>query len=374
MSQTHSDFELPGFSSRGLASWIVGVSFAYSGKWNLRNLENHFHAFWNRVLTDLVNDLEPDTIVIPQFQFGTLNDVPLALDESIAMTPQAEAKEIMPDFSIAIFHLVRRHTSPTLSIPPALFPATFDSWRDIQVRQMKIPLIAELKRPPTRHAECKEDFTEALIVQMQLAHADLLKQVEHAFLMQPVAKKIVLLACCREWWSWMIATRAVHVQEPVLQDLLKIEDEEESEVNITLHDIPESRTQEHLPHRTKNVAKGTYCDPPPSPPCESEKVPYKPRPRGSKAPGGEGDARGQENTKNVQFKRYTELKEGAMETVKPNVEDATPVDDEWSLPILFGSEASAQRLFLIHRFLEAEWEVRGVESQVSLNLYTQMIF
>ena len=55
-------------------------------------------------------------------------------------------------------------------------------------------------------------------------------------------------------------------------------------------------------------------------------------------------------------------------------EDATPADDEWSLPILFGSEASAQHFFLIHRLLEAEWEVRDVEGQVSLDSYIEMIF
>jgi len=117
-----------------------------------------------------------------------------------------------------------------------------------------------------------------------------------------------------------------------------------------------------------------YLVPSPSPPSESEKLPYKLRQKGSKGTEGEEQPTGKENSKNVQFERYTELGEGGMETVKPNVEDATPIDDEWSLPILFGSEASAQHFFLIHQFLEAEWEVRGVEDQVSWNSYIQMTF
>jgi hypothetical protein len=52
-----------------------------------------------------------------------------------------------------------------------------------------------------------------------------------------------------------------------------------------------------------------------------------------------------------------------MEYVKPD--DALPPDNEWSLPILFGSEASAQHFFLIHRFLEAERLMPGTENQVS---------
>jgi hypothetical protein len=59
-----------------------------------------------------------------------------------------------------------------------------------------------------------------------------------------------------------------------------------------------------------------------------------------------------------------ELGEGVMESVTPDVEDAMPVDDEWSRPILFGSEASAQHFFLIHRFLGAESQELVAEDQV----------
>ena|ERR1700734_3756285 len=87
---------------------------------------------------------------------------------------------------------------------------------------------------------------------------------------------------------------------------------------------------------------------------KSEKLLYKLWQKGSKVTEGEGQLTGKENSKNLQFECYTELGEGGMETVKPNVEDTTPVDHEWFLPILFGSEASAQHFFLIHWFLEAE--------------------
>jgi len=65
----------------------------------------------------------------------------------------------------------------------------------------------------------------------------------------------------------------------------------------------------------------------------------------------------------VKFIRYTELGKGVMEYVKPNVEDALPPNDEWSLPILFGSEASAQHFFLIHHFLEVEQLEPGMQNQ-----------
>ena len=319
MSHSHSDFELPGLSSRGLASWIVSISFAYSGKWNSRNLENHFHAFWNLVLLDLVDDFKPDTVVIPQFQFDILNDAPLAPNDSIVTTAQAQAKEVTPDFAIAIFHVVRCHISATLSNPSVLFPTTFDSWRDIKLRRMQIPLIAELKHPATRRAKSGELFREALEAKMRSAHADLLKQVEHAFLMQPAVEKIVLLACCGEWWSWMIAMRDAHVGEFILPSFLQPESPMELEINQTPHDIPESRTREYLPREGKKTLPGMYHIPSPSPPSDSEKFSYKPRHKGSGTPDGEREPKGEKNTKKLQFKHYTELGEGGMETVKPNV-------------------------------------------------------
>lgn len=88
MAPSHSDFELPGLASRGLASWIVAISFAYSGQWNSRRLENHFHAFWNVVFLDLVSNLTPETLVIPQFQLDIIDDEPLAPDDSIITTSQ----------------------------------------------------------------------------------------------------------------------------------------------------------------------------------------------------------------------------------------------------------------------------------------------
>ena len=142
MSHSHSDVTLPGLSYRasGLSSYIVAISFAYSGQYNSRLLENHFHSFWNLVLLDVVYDLAPDLIVIPQFQLYIVDDKPLA-DTSITTTAQAAAKELTPDFSIAVFNLVRRHVPAALPAPP-LFPADFNLWRDVRENVMKIPLIA----------------------------------------------------------------------------------------------------------------------------------------------------------------------------------------------------------------------------------------
>ena len=339
------------------------------------------------MLLDLVDDLTPYFIVIPQFQLDTLDDEPLA-DNSIATTAQANAKELTPDFSIAVFDLVRRHISAALPTPP-LFPADFNLWRDVRVNVMKIPLIAELKRPPTRHAKSKENFYQDLIAQLTSARHDLDIQAEHAFLMQPSLDQIVLVACCGEWWSWTISMRAAHVTQEfnLPQEVAGLQ--EEIDLEEVDGDVLELRTRESLPRPAKMHPKGKYRDTSPPPPSKSDKIPYtykpgKRRPKGepkegTKTKGGEktrekekAETKAETETKETDpiFIRYTELKEGAMEYVKPNVEDALPPNNEWSLPILFGSEASAQHFFLIHRFLEAELLVPGTEDQASLYPYS----
>jgi hypothetical protein len=366
---SHSDFTLPGLSSRGLSSWIVAISFAYSGRWNSRRLENHFHSFWNFVLLDLVDDLAPDVIVIPQFQFDIIDNSPLAPDTSKATTTQADAKELTPDFSIAVLDVVRRHISDALPTPP-LYPEDFNLWRDVQVNMMKVSLIAELKRPPSRRAKSRNVFLEDLLTRMLSAQKDLDKQVEHAFIMQPSVDEILLVACCGEWWSWMISTRA-HIQDVNLpQDVATPADEDELEEEVD-DDFLELRTRENLPRLAKMHPKGRYREAhSPPPPSESDKIPYNPRSQAdSEAADDEGEPERKER-KGDNFIRYTELEEGTMEYVKPNIEDALPPSDEWTLPILFGSEASAQHFFLIHRFLEAERLMPSPENQVStVSLY-----
>ena len=260
MSHSHSDFKHLGLSSCGLESWIVAIVFAYSGKWNSQNLENHIYAFWNLVLLDLVNDLAPDTIVILQFQFDTVNGAPVAPNDFIATIAQAKAKEVVPDFAIAIFHLVRCHISAMLCISPILLPAMFNHWCNIKLGQTKIPLITEVKHPATHWAKFREHFGEALKVQMGFAQADLLKQAKHAFLMQPAAKKVVLLACCGECWSWMVSMRATCVEEFILPNFLNPEKAKEPEISNTPHKIPDSTAQEHLPcDKKKSHQRNVSC-------------------------------------------------------------------------------------------------------------------
>ena len=226
------------------------------------------------MLLDLVDDLAPDVIVIPQFQLDILDDKPLA-DTSITTTAQTAAKELTPDLPIAVFKLVRRHVPAALPVPP-LFPADFNLWRDVRVNMMKIPLIAELKRPPSRRAKSRRIFSQDLRTRMDKAEEDLVKQVEYAFSYAAISgrdsisgmlRRMVVLdgfyACCPRLATGQDVARPPNRIGDTDDDPIKIEDEEKSiqfeeEVEVIPHDVPELRTREIHPRPAKLHHKGKY--------------------------------------------------------------------------------------------------------------------
>jgi hypothetical protein len=119
--------------------------------------------------------------------------------------------------------------------------------------EMKTLLIAELKRPATRRAESREHFEEALEAQMHLTHAGLLKQVEHAFLMQPKAERFYITGVLQS------GTRAAHVGEFTLH---REDSVERRKMSDALHDSPEiRRTREYLPREGKRRGRGVVSCP-----------------------------------------------------------------------------------------------------------------
>ncbi|KAF8871795.1 hypothetical protein BD779DRAFT_438829, partial [Infundibulicybe gibba] len=161
-----------------LARLITAIAIGYSGRWNARRLENPFHAFWSTVFGEWISDLHPHALLIPQYQIDTIAPA-LGPDDSAGTITRDGAKELIPDFVIAIVQLVSRATNAP--IPPTSFPLNFSSWRDVKVVKLFIPFLAELKRPPPRSLESQEMFLVKLHAFHSHAREQLLAQAEHVF-------------------------------------------------------------------------------------------------------------------------------------------------------------------------------------------------
>ncbi|KAJ3501623.1 hypothetical protein NLJ89_g9254 [Agrocybe chaxingu] len=74
---SHSDFRLPGSVSHAdsNARLITTMSFSYSGIQNPRRLECYLHAPWGQCLTDLIDDLGPETFLIAQHKLSPFDRV-----------------------------------------------------------------------------------------------------------------------------------------------------------------------------------------------------------------------------------------------------------------------------------------------------------
>ncbi|KAM6496614.1 hypothetical protein JOM56_007087 [Amanita muscaria] len=177
---SHANFQLPGLSAHpnGLASLNVTLAFAYSRRWSRRRLEHHTYAFWDKVLSYLIHDLEPYLFHIPQLMIHN---------------PPAEH----PDLSIC--------TDPGANGDEYIL----ENWDRLGIESAKPFMIAELKRTAPRSAKDAETFGENLDSLMQLAREDAEKQAKLAFgvTIYKELDDIILMAACGEWWCFKFATR-----------------------------------------------------------------------------------------------------------------------------------------------------------------------
>ncbi|KAG1812267.1 hypothetical protein EV424DRAFT_1542205 [Suillus variegatus] len=185
----------------------LGTSYAFSRKFNTRNLEYYWYPLWAQVLSDLVK-AAPALLVAPQFytwipnpaddtsieveveetedgddpdEFkvieeiaqGPQDNLTTAEDESGAVDslgtiPEKNSRGAIADF--AIVHLSPRASSPGDS-------ARYGGWK-IDVASVK--LIVEVKRSASR--SLKGDLLDAEVIKiMKEATADLVKQAAYIF-------------------------------------------------------------------------------------------------------------------------------------------------------------------------------------------------
>ncbi|KAF8066596.1 hypothetical protein FPV67DRAFT_1495641 [Lyophyllum atratum] len=291
MSNSHSDFVLPGLATNrhGPATLIVTLVYAYSRRWNRRRLEHHTYAFWDKVLSYLIADLEPNVFHIPQLSIH--NPPSQYPDSSFRTDAGANGDETIPDFAIMGADATNWSVNSTTMSPK--FPP-LEKWRDVKIHSLKPLVIVELKRTATRSAQTVASFIDNLRLSISAAQVAAEDQAILAFEAFKELKEIILIAAAGEWWTFK------HVRKGSL-DKFQLEG-----------------LQDQLPYNQRQGKKGS-------------KTKSKPQV--------------------LPFIRYTDLGPHEMETLKADVEDAMPETNQWSLNILFGTEVSNQRFYLIHHWL-----------------------
>lgn len=170
----------------------------YSRRLNPRRLEFMFYAPWNHLLNSLVYDIK-HILVIPQHTIYRSRDPKAAAscDISEVTKPANNADTRIPDFGLLS---VDWHDTP-----PGASHAISPAWSRISIQSPFVPLLCEVKRPPSRGFSNPNQFTFELVNQINLARTELCRATAILFAntqLKHQSNSIVLIAAAGEWYSW----------------------------------------------------------------------------------------------------------------------------------------------------------------------------
>ncbi|KAG6824660.1 hypothetical protein H0H92_006179 [Tricholoma furcatifolium] len=204
----HSHLSLPGQESRDYESCLVASAIAQSGRFNIRRAEAPLYGFTNIILNDLIADLRPTTLVMPQLPLDILQiAIPAGSEvkptDSFASYAQKPLQTLIPDFVIPIVKAVDRNTRAKVDwkTSPKL------DWTNIRITHMVVGLLVEVKRSPTRSAPTVADFSFSLWKHLNNAQVNVIEQAKLAFSAFEGSKRIILVAMSGEWWAWRWSIR-----------------------------------------------------------------------------------------------------------------------------------------------------------------------
>ncbi|KIM49929.1 hypothetical protein M413DRAFT_22038 [Hebeloma cylindrosporum] len=401
MSIDELGFELPGIKSRGYGPYAIANALVHSGRFNIRGCEYHSYGFCAMALQDLVDDLAPTALVIPQFKldaFTVSHPTSISLTDSISSLPQPNAQGPIPDFVIILVRAILSTTG--MPIPRGMRLNSFEHWQNVKIEKIVVSLVAEVKRRLTCSATSLEGFATSLKGRLQEAFVDAIGQATAAFLAHKGTDRLLLLAWSREWYSWRMALRKDFLVKAMPRRQIVSEDEA-GEAHEEAEEISESNSgsgalgdpelsSEEEPSRASRSKEakvpGFYTYKDPLGDVTDKKIPYNanlnPKPKAQKFEN-KSKGKGKETEKakpppklvfespvrsgylvpkmpkKATFRRYIPDDLGEVMEIQRLL---TPEDCDnpdlfrfnWSNPILFGTPESKQNWGLIHRFLERE--------------------
>ncbi|OBZ74544.1 hypothetical protein A0H81_05356 [Grifola frondosa] len=211
-------FRLPGLG-KGRTSMMtaptkmmLSAAVAYSHQFNRRRLELPLYALWNQVAQHLTKDLKP-LLVMPQYLLYS-SDLETNPNDSLAtIAGHPEDGESVPDFGIirTSFHwkdhnaIIGDKVNPE---PPSIKNEHIIHWDSIQIDNVTIPVLFEVKRAPPRHLSA-DDFHLSLTEMLLRARKQLSLRVKLVFTdhNRTHQTSVILVAVSGEWWQWRLVKR-----------------------------------------------------------------------------------------------------------------------------------------------------------------------
>ena len=269
---------------------------AYSAKWNPWRLENSTYSFWAYFLIALTWGMGP-VLMIPQYTLENIKE-PSLKDVSGATVAKKNVMTFTPDFIIVILSTVSCATKTPM--PPVPFPVNLISWPQLEVTNMTILVLIEVKHPaPIEPSQLLNSASNSCLSSHWYKIVSSHRLNLH-FLNKKKLDRILLIACAGDWRSWTIVTcnKQLSVKKQPEDSLpfnciFDNDDDYDKDPERQEHDdpyIPGSQDEDndledsqgsllvYLPWKFRNIREthsGFYWLPPIPPLYLSDKIPYK---------------------------------------------------------------------------------------------------
>ncbi|KAF9258281.1 hypothetical protein L218DRAFT_1080517 [Marasmius fiardii PR-910] len=201
---------------------LIAITFAHSYTFNPRRLEHFLYGPWSVILNKLISKHSSVLIPAPQYpiyvssqSLPTSNDPDKTIPDSTAVGVYVDHAVILPHLSLLPQLKDSKSTgSTTLSafLESISEPVVYDShewWPKVTIDTVEVPIMVELKRPPTRSPKTIGQFYRQLETLMRLATKQAMEQASCLFscFTYRNQQQVILIAGAGNWWSCRLVTR-----------------------------------------------------------------------------------------------------------------------------------------------------------------------
>lgn len=342
MANPYCDFLPPGLADNNIAIQKLAYSMALSHSYatNSARIENVTYCIWNYILLALTQE-RADHIIIPQHVMEFVGDeTDDSADTSMHTEAIANDNKLYPDFAIIRIALEG----------PEIPNINLHSWRDLfaKLRRSPVPALVEVKRPASRRND-KKAATE-LRVSLREAMADVLMQAFYLFSDVDLhQERIILIVGSGEWWRWRLATR-----QQIFDSVEKIRAMEDYnhdvEMMFVLRPLAEGAKKD-LDTAYKGKVKAQELPDRQRSQRQAERKVTESFPEINESSGKCKARRGGQGSSNDEGQPGDPSDQPGDESVVDDINDAYPLDGYWSLKLKLWTNASNQRLYLVHKSL-----------------------
>ncbi|KAF9260814.1 hypothetical protein L218DRAFT_560965 [Marasmius fiardii PR-910] len=204
---------------------LIAITFAHSYTFNPRRLEHFLYGPWSVILNKLISKHSSILIPVPQYPIYVSSQSLPASNDPDKTIPDSTAVRVYVDHAVILPRLgllsqpkdLKNTVSTTLSVflESISEPVVYDShewWPKVIIDAVEVPIMVEVKCPPTHSPKKISQFYTQLETLMRLAMKQAMEQALCLFSCFTYSnqQQVILIAGAGNWWSCHLITRKLN--------------------------------------------------------------------------------------------------------------------------------------------------------------------